>query len=406
MAGEYHHGVNVVEINNGTQTIRTIATAVIGIVCTSKDADNKTFPLNTPVLLHDLPTAIGKAGTSGTLAPSLTAISNQVSAPVVVVRVEEDTKSPSKTDGGKDADSKSGATDTLKANVIGTTTSAGKKTGLQALLTAQSTLGVTPRILGVPGIADSDVTAALASIAQQIKGFAYAVIDAENVQAASLAREDFGSRELMLIYGDFTGFDVATSKEATISSVAVALGLRARTDQEVGWHRCLSNLPVNGVTGVTKPVSWDLQNSNTDADELNSHDITALIQKSGYRFWGVRTCDASGKFAFESYTRTAQVLAQTIAEAHFSFIDKPLTPMTARDIIDGVNAKLRTLKTQGYILGGEAWIDEKRNGAEEIKGGKLIINYKYTPVPPLESLGFEQEITDTYLADFAAQVNA
>ncbi|WP_435632574.1 hypothetical protein [Carnimonas bestiolae] len=46
------------------------------------------------------------------------------------------------------------------------------------------------------------------------------------------------------------------------------------------------------------------------------------------------------------------------------------------------------------------------NSADSLKGGQWIINYKYTPVPPLENLSFTQEITDSYLTDFAAQVTA
>ena len=32
MAQDYHHGIQVVEINEGTRPIRTVATAVIGLV--------------------------------------------------------------------------------------------------------------------------------------------------------------------------------------------------------------------------------------------------------------------------------------------------------------------------------------------------------------------------------------
>ena len=53
MATDYHHGVRVLEINEGIRPIRTIATAVVGMVCTGSDADAATFPLNTPVLLTD-----------------------------------------------------------------------------------------------------------------------------------------------------------------------------------------------------------------------------------------------------------------------------------------------------------------------------------------------------------------
>lgn len=45
---QFHHGVRVVEVNEGTRTIRTVATAVIGIICTGSDADAAYFPSTNP----------------------------------------------------------------------------------------------------------------------------------------------------------------------------------------------------------------------------------------------------------------------------------------------------------------------------------------------------------------------
>lgn len=59
---DYHHGVRVVEINDGTRVISTVSTAIVGMVCTASDADPQTFPLNTPVLITDVLAASGKAG--------------------------------------------------------------------------------------------------------------------------------------------------------------------------------------------------------------------------------------------------------------------------------------------------------------------------------------------------------
>ena len=52
--------------------------------------------------------------------------------------------------------------------------------------------------------------------------------------------------------------------------MARALGLRAKIDEEVGWHKSLSNYEVNGVTGISKDVYWDLQDPSTDAGVLNA----------------------------------------------------------------------------------------------------------------------------------------
>lgn len=388
---QHHHGVRVVEVNDGTRTIRTVSTAVIGVVCTAPDADATTFPLNQPALVTNVDTAIGKAGTQGTLKDTLTAIGQQAKPIIVVVRVEE----------GIDADE-------TTANVIGTTTELGQRTGLQALLTAKQKLGVTPRIIGVPYLDTQPVATAMVSVLQQLRAFGYVYAHGCETTSDVIAyRDEFGARELMVLWPQWQAFDTDDAQTLDISPVAIALGLRAKLDQTVGWHKTLSNVAVNGVTGISKDVFWDLQSPNTDAGLLNAADVTTLVNQNGYRFWGSRTCAGSESlFPFENYTRTAQILADTVAEAHLWAVDLPLHASLARDIIEGLNAKFRELKTLGLIVDGSAWLNEELNTQTSLKGGKLRIDYDYTPVPPLEDLGFQQRITDSYLADFAERVAA
>ncbi|GGE50519.1 tail sheath protein [Halopseudomonas oceani] len=390
MPAAYHHGVRVVEINEGVRPIRTVSTAVLGLVCTADDADATLFPLNKPVLLTDVLSAIGSAGTEGTLAIALKAIAANASPVTVVVRVAE---------GADEAETNS--------NVIGTVTAGGEFTGLKALLAAKTQLGVTPRIIGAPGLDTLPVATELVSVAQQLRAMAYASCSGcETKEEAVTYRENFSARELMLVWPDFTGWDTDANAEVTIPAVALALGLRAKIDQQTGWHKTLSNVGVNGVTGISKPVYWDLQNPATDAGYLNENDITTLVRADGFRFWGSRTCSDDPLFAFESSTRTAQVLADTIAEAHLWAVDKPMHPSLVRDILEGINAKFRELKAGGYIIDASAWYDEAANSAATLKDGQLLIDYDYTPVPPLENLTLRQRITDRYLADFASRINA
>lgn len=497
---EYHHGVRVVEINEGTRTIRTVATSIIGLVATAPDALEGTkaeltisftasgsgvtytaaaagtngnrarvrylnpgsasaalavavsgndvtvtlstdaegnisataadvaaavnaapeaaallsaaaagsgvvsatgyqsltggadepFPLNKPVLLTNPLAAIGKAGTQGTLAKVLDAIADQVNTLTVVVRVPE---------GADEAETTS--------NVIGTVTAQGQYTGLKALLAAQVQLGVKPRILGAPGLDNTSVAAELAATAKKLRGFAYVnAWDCQTKEEAVAYRDNFGDREIMVIWPDFMAWNTAINAQDVTWATARALGLRARIDKEVGWHKTLSNIEVNGVEAISKDVYWDLQDPSTDAGYLNSNEVTTLIRSSGFRFWGSRTCSADPLFQFENYTRTAQVLADTIAEAHMWAVDKPITPTLVKDIIEGINAKFRELTALGYIVGGEAWYDADINDKDTLKAGKLYIDYDYTPTPPLEDLTFRQRITDRYLIDFAAAVAA
>lgn len=390
MAGEYHHGVRVLEINEGTRPIRTVSTAVVGVVCTAEDADPAMFPLNTPVLLTNVQSAIAKAGTKGTLAPTLQAIADQTKPLTIVVRVATGTTAAETT-----------------SNIIGGTNASGKYTGMKALLAAQSQLKVKPRILGVPGLDSLPVATALVSLAQQLRGFAYlSAYGCETKEEATAYRENFGAREAMVIWPDFLQWSTTTNATITAPAVARALGLRAKLDQEVGWHKTLSNIPVDGVTGISADVFWDLQNPATDANYLNGNEVTTLINESGFRFWGSRTCTDDPLFAFENYTRTAQVLADSIADAHLWAMDKPMHSSLVRDILEGINAKFRELVAGGYILGGSAWYDEEANSATTLKEGKLFIDYDYTPVPPLEDLTLRQRITDRYLANFASSINS
>lgn len=390
-ADQYHHGVRVFELDDGTRPIRTIDTAIIGMVCTGLDADVTAFPLNRPVLLTNVQRAIDKAGTKGTLARALDAISKQANAATVVVRVA---------DGETEAETTS--------NIIGGTVG-GRYTGLQALLAAQSSGPmVKPRIIGVPGLETAAVTAEMAIIAQKLRGFAYAsVLDCETKEDVAAYRETFSARELMLIWPDFLSWDTTKNAEARIAASAVALGLRAKIDNQTGWHKTLSNVGVNGVTGITQDVYWDLQEPSTDAGYLNAKDVTTLIQSTGHRFWGSRTCAGpQSLYPFENYTRTAQVIADTMALAHMWAVDKPMHPSLVKDILEGINSKFRQWKNLGYLIDGQAWYDESANSKETLKSGQLTLDYDYTPTPPAENINFNQRITDRYLMDFAARINS
>lgn len=387
--GDYHHGVRVVEINDGTRVISTVSTAIVGMVCTAEDADASVFPLDTPVLITDVLAASGKAGKKGTLAASLRAIAEQAKPVTVVVRVAT----------GKDAAETS-------SNIIGGANAEGRYTGMKALLSAQAELGVKPRILGVPGLDNQEVATALAGICQQLRAFGYiSAYGCKTVQEATKYRDNFSQRELMLIWPDFVSWNTTANQSDIAYATARALGLRAKIDTETGWHKTLSNVGVNGVTGITASVFWDLQAPGTDADLLNEACVTTLIRKDGFKFWGSRTCSDDPLFMFENYTRTAQVLADTMAEAHLWAVDRPVTPTLVRDMIDGINAKFRELKSAGLIIDGNCWYDESANTVATLKAGKLFIDYDYTPVPPLEDLTLRQRITDRYLANFAASVN-
>lgn len=389
MSEEYLHGVKVTEISEALRTLTTSSTAVIGLVATAPDADNDTFPLNKPTLLTGItPSIIAKAGKTGTLSRALDGILDIVNCKVIVVRVEE-----------SDDEAQ------MKANVIGGVDEEGNYTGLKAFLVSAAVCGVKPRIFCVPKYDSQDVTVELISVAQKLNGFVYASCYGCNTKEQAVTyRRQFSHRELMLIFGDFLSFNPRTKQTEVDYAVVRAAAMRAYQDKEFGWHTSISNKGLNGVTGVTKPLSFDINDSATDVNYLNEQGITACINYNGYKFYGLRTCSADKLFIYENYTRTAQVLKDTIAQSFDWAVDKDISVNLVKEIVEAINAKWREFVAKGYLIGGKAFINPELNTAATLKDAKLLISYDYGPVPPLEQLGFNQYISDEYLVEFAANI--
>ncbi|ESQ89985.1 tail sheath protein [Asticcacaulis sp. AC460] len=365
------HGITQTESLVGPRPLVTAATAVIGLVAISATAETDTFPLNTAVLLTNPRAAIADAGAGTHLAKCLTTITTICSPQIVVVRVAA----------GLNADA-------TEDNIIA---------GIALLESAQSVTGVKPRILGVPGYDTQAVTTALVATAKKLRAFVYASCDtADTVAEAVDYRDEYGDRELMLLYPDFTGY--------TGEAIASAMGLRALIDHTKGWHHSLSNNIVSGVTGISRAISWNMQGSGTDAAALNAAPVTTIIRNTGYRFWGLRTCSDEPLYAFEVATRTNFVIQDTIDEGLLWAMDKPITAQLIKDIIDSLNNKAREFVTSGRVIGLRFWYDPDVNKASDLAAGKVKIDYDFTPCAPLEDLGLTGRITDRYYADLGAQL--
>ncbi len=383
------HGIKTNLLTTGSRPIAAIATAIIGLICTASAAEgdattalDAAFPLDTPVLVTDIRKAISAAGTGGTLKPALEAIADQASPVLVIVRVAE----------GEGADEAAIQAD-QDTNVIGTVVD-NVYTGMQALLAAQGQLGVRPRILGAPGLDSQAVTTALVPIAKKLRAMIYAQAEGDTTAEAITYADNFGDRELMLIW---PRFDNAFAGD----TVARAMGLRAQIDATTGWHKTISNVAVAGVTALDRDITFDQSGEDSDASLLNAANIVTLIRHDGYRFWGNRTLSDEPLYAFESATRTSQVLEDQIAEGLFWAQDKPLTKVLVKDVVETVNAEFRRMVRTGQLIGARCWFDPALNEAASLTAGQLVIDYEFTAVAPMEGLQLNQRITGKYYADFS-----
>jgi len=384
------HGLTLTESAAGPRALGAVSLAVIGIVATAtatgapeQAALDEAFPLNTPVLITGgVDIAAGKAGDGGTLGPVLRAIGDQASPVVVVVRVAE----------GEDQ----AETD---ANVIGTTDGT-TFTGLQALAVAEQRLGVKPQILAAPGLDSQDVVEELVSVAKKLRGFVYAAAAGADVEDALTYRENFGHRELMLIWP-------GTTAQFAGDIIARAIGLRAQIDETVGWHKTISNVQLVGVTGLNRDISFDQTDPSTDAGVLNAGEVTTIIRQNGFRLWGNRTCadpETNPSFVFESAVRTSHALQEIVSQIVSPFIDQPMTVGLVKDLLETGNARFRQLATQGVIQGAEMFFDPDQNSAQELAAGRPRFRIQFTPVAPLENPNIDLVITDFYYTDFADQL--
>ncbi|HGZ0577240.1 TPA: phage tail sheath family protein [Escherichia coli] len=379
------HGARVRESTGLATAINDVDSSVIGIVATADDADETLFPLNKPTLLTRVSDVLGKAGTKGTLYKSLKAVADQVSTKVIVVRVPEFKE---ETHSGQTQDKL----------VIGGSDDDGNYTGMYALLIAEQddAIGYRPRIIAAPGLDTEAVTKSLCVIAEKLRAFVYAGCHNCKKPADAISyRARFNERELMLLWPDFIAYNPKSGANEVFPAAAYACGLRARIDHEQGWHKSLSNVPVTNVLGISSPVFWSLQSEDSDANNLNNKEITTIIRRNGFRFWGNRTPETKA-YIFEVYTRTAQVLADSVAEAQFETIDAPLTPANVKDVLSAIRAKLDALVTSGRLIGAECWYDVVDNSTTELRQGRVRIRYKYTPVPPLEDMELYQTFTDEF----------
>ncbi len=391
MPEQFLHGVEVVEIDSGPRPIRTVKSSIIGLVGTAPSADVAEFPLNTPVLIAGSRLKAAKLDTVGTglgtLPAAADAIFDQSGAMVAVIRV----------DVGEDAAA------TLTNVIGGVDVATGEYNGVQALLAAQSVVGVTPRILVVPGFTDQQaVVSELLGIADRLR--AVIIADGPNTNDAdSLTyRANFGSPRVYLVDPQVSVWDTATSTVVTQPASARVAGMIAKSDNERGFWWSPSNREMYGITGTARPVDFVLGDTNARANHLNENDVATIIQQDGYRLWGNRTTSSDPKWAFLSVRRTADLIQDSLQKAHLWAVDRNITRTYVEDVTGGVNAYLRHLKAIGAILGGECWADEDLNTATSIEAGKVYFDFDFTPPYPAEHITFRSHLVNDYIEEVFA----
>jgi len=338
------------------------------------------FPLNVPVLVTNQRMA-AHLGRSGTLPIAMTGIYDQAMPFVYVVRVAE----------GANLD------ETLTAVIGGTDPATGQLTGIAALLETRSEMK--SRILIASGFSQhKPVADALLTVAQKTR--AIAVIDGPNTndEAAIDYRSLFGSDRAYIVDPWFVVRDKDGSQRPEAPSARVA-GLIAQSDEARGFWFSPSNQVVNGVLRTTRPISWALNDADTQANYLNEFSVATFVAHEGIRLWGNRTCATDSRWAFLSVRRTADMINESLVKAHLWAVDRNITRTYVSEVTEMANAYLRQLKAKAAILGGRCWADPELNTPQAIADGRVYFDFDFTAPYPAEHIVFRSHLVGDYLEE-------
>lgn len=339
------------------------------------------FPLNTPVLVTPGDGQVNRLGETGTLYRAIDNIWKQAGAVLVVVRVAQVTN-----------DVNAGTI----SNVAGTSVD---RTGVFALLNAESVVGFTPRILIAPGFTqESSVLTNYISVANSLRGFIFADGPNSTDAAAISYGQGFGSRRVKLIDPKVKvarGTDIVQEPASSFFA-----GVQAGVDNTEGFWVSDSNKEILGVVGLARPIDFVLGDANSRANLLNEQNVATIIRQNGYRTWGNRTLSSDSKWAFASVVRTADILNESILRAHLWAVDRNITKTYLADVTESVNAYMRSLGEEGALVGEQdiskkvncCYPDPDLNSPANIADGKVYFNFNFTPPYPAEHVTFRSEL--------------
>ena len=302
------------------------------------------------------------------------------------------------------------------ADIIGSVTAAGRRTGLKAFPDSYNLFGFFPKIFIAPGFSTLNaVSVELIASATQLGGVAY--IDAPigaTVQQVIAGRGPLGainfnssSDRVRLCYPHVKIYDARTNGERLQPLSVRAAGLRAKVDNDKGYWWPSSNQELVGVIGLERPLTARVDDPSSEVNLLNENGITTVFNSfgTGLRLWGNRTAawpTVTHMRNFENVRRTKDVVDESIRYSSLQFVDMPITNSLIDSITESVNQVLRKLIGDEALLGGECWYDPTRNPQTEIEAGHLLFSYKLTVPLPFERGTFETEITGEYLVNLGA----
>ena len=409
MPASYLHGVETIEIEKGARTIRTVKTAVVGLVGTApiQDVEDEYKTINEPVLISSDVDAVKYFGTAKdgfTIPQALDAIFDQGAGIVLVVNVFNPDKHES-------------VADVTKADIIGGVDSVtGKRTGLQTFKDCYSLFGYFPKTIIAPVYCeDTAVVSEMQVICDKIR--AIGIVDAPvgtTVQDAIKGRGPQGtinfntsSDRIVLCYPHLKVYDSASDSNVLEPYSQRLAGVMAAKDVDKGYHWSPSNTEIKGIIGVEKQLTSMINDPTSEVNTLNEAGIVTVFNSygTGFKTWGNRSAaypTSTNVTNFINIRRTADILHESVEYSMLQFIDYPIDNGLIESITETVNSFIRTLIGRGALIDGKCTYNVDKNPVTEIANGHILFDVEFMPPVPAERITFESFIDIELLKSLGA----
>ncbi len=250
------------------------------------------------------------------------------------------------------------------------------------------------------GAVANPVVAELVGVLEKLR--AVALVDGPDTtdQAAVLWRQKINSDRIYPIDVKHLVWDTELDAYVTQPASPRFAGVQARVDRQQGFWWSLSNKPINGIGGVSRPISYGDQ-----ANYLNENSVNTTINMGdGFITWGNRVATAIDLNKFISVRRTMDFINEALEAAYMEFVDKPFSLANLKFMIESGNAFMKVLRAEGAILNGRVWLDSERNTNEEMAQGRVTLGVDFEPPAPMEDIRLITHRNITYYAELRNRV--
>lgn len=227
------------------------------------------------------------------------------------------------------------------------------------------------------------VVAEMMGVAESLKAMCYVDGPDSTDQAAVQYRGLINSGRVFVCDPKVLKFDIVEAINIPRPSSSIFVARQAKMDLEQGFWWAGSNTEIAGIVGTNRPIEYGLQ-----SNYLNEHRINTIvnIDNTGFRTWGVWTCDSDPLWQFVSVRRTADAINEAIESAYLEFVDRPFSKANLKFMIEAGRAFLRTMELEGAILPGhDVWLLDS-NTDVELAQGIVKLGIKFEPPAPMTDL--------------------